>query len=59
MRLMSVALIVLVSGGLARPGAAETAIAIPSFVEETASAGIDSVYSGEWEYMVGRRGCQF
>ena len=26
---------------------------IPSFVEETASAGIDSVYDGEWEYMVG------
>ena len=29
------------------------AVAIPSFVEETASAGIDSVYAGEWEYMVG------
>ena len=28
-------------------------VAIPSFVEETASAGIDSVYAGEWEYMVG------
>ena len=26
---------------------------VPSFVEETASAGIDSVYAGEWEYMVG------
>ena len=26
---------------------------VPSFVEETASAGIDSTYSGEWQYMVG------
>ena len=27
--------------------------AVPKFVEETESAGIDSVFSGEWEYMVG------
>ena len=27
--------------------------AIPAFAEETASAGIDSVYAGEWEYMAG------
>ena len=27
--------------------------AIPSFVEETQSAGIDSVYKGQWQYMVG------
>jgi hypothetical protein len=27
--------------------------AIPTFVEETASAGIESVYAGDWEYMVG------
>lgn len=33
--------------------AEESGPAIPSFVEETASAGIDSVYKGEWEYMVG------
>jgi len=26
---------------------------IPSFAEETAAAGIDSVFKGEWEYMVG------
>ncbi len=32
--------------------AGETVV-IPSFVEETASAGIDSVYAGEWQYMVG------
>jgi enediyne biosynthesis protein E4 len=31
----------------------ETSPIIPRFIEETASAGIDSVYSGEWEYMVG------
>ena len=36
-----------------RLAAAEGSVAIPSFVEETASAGIDSVYAGEWEYMVG------
>jgi enediyne biosynthesis protein E4 len=27
--------------------------AIPTYVEETASAGINSTYTGEWEYMVG------
>jgi len=26
---------------------------IPTFVEETASAGISSIYSGEWEFIVG------
>ena len=26
---------------------------VPSFVEETASAGVDSTYTGEWQYMVG------
>jgi enediyne biosynthesis protein E4 len=26
---------------------------LPHFVEETKSAGIDSVYAGEWEYMAG------
>ena len=39
--------------GLAHPAAAQDTVAIPSFVEETASAGIDSIYAGEWEYMVG------
>jgi len=33
--------------------------AIPSFTEETASAGIDSVYKGEWEYMVGGGAASF
>lgn len=27
--------------------------AIPAFEEETASSGIDSVYAGDWQYMVG------
>jgi hypothetical protein len=38
---------------MAEVAAAQSSAAIPSFVEETKSAGIDSVYSGEWEYMVG------
>ena len=55
MRLKSVglALTLLSVGGVAHSGATETTVAIPSFVEETKSAGINSVYSGEWEYMVG------
>jgi len=32
---------------------------VPSFVEETASAGIDSVYKGEWQYMVGGGAASF
>jgi enediyne biosynthesis protein E4 len=35
------------------PAAAEDGPIVPRFVEETASAGIDSVYEGEWEFMVG------
>jgi hypothetical protein len=26
---------------------------VPRFIDETATAGIDSVYAGEWQYMVG------
>ena len=33
--------------------AEEDALAIPTFQEETRSAGVDSIYAGEWEYMVG------
>ena len=29
------------------------AVAIPHFVDDTANVGIDSVYKGEWQYMVG------
>ncbi|MEW9834384.1 CRTAC1 family protein [Mesorhizobium marinum] len=39
------------------PGA--PAPVVPSFVEETASAGIDNVYKGEWEYMVGGGAASF
>src|SRR3990170_2438075 len=55
MRVMSLRLALSALGvaGLVQPVAAENIVAIPSFVEETASAGIDSVYTGEWEYMVG------
>src|SRR3989337_880047 len=55
MRVMSLRLAMTILGvvGLVQSVAAENTVAIPSFVEETASAGIDSVYTGEWEYMVG------
>ncbi len=33
--------------------AADSAVDIPSFSEETKTAGIDSIYAGDWEYMVG------
>ena len=52
MRSMLVAL-ASIAVGIVHPAAAQDAVAIPSFVEETASAGIDSVYAGEWEYMAG------
>lgn len=39
--------------GFAYAAAADTPVAIPTFVEETLSAGINSVYTGEWEYMAG------
>ncbi|MGB8812703.1 MAG: CRTAC1 family protein [Paracoccaceae bacterium] len=32
---------------------AQTTVAVPNFVDETASAGVSSVYTGEWEYIVG------
>ena len=40
-------------GGAVQAGAAESTVAIPTFKEETKSAGINSIYSGEWEYMAG------
>jgi enediyne biosynthesis protein E4 len=36
--------------GMAHAACAET---MPKFVEETRSSGIDSVFAGDWEYMVG------
>ncbi|HEX7108731.1 MAG TPA: VCBS repeat-containing protein, partial [Aestuariivirga sp.] len=55
MRLMTLgfALTALTAVGFTQSTAAENTVAIPSFVEETRGAGIDSVYAGEWEYMVG------
>ncbi len=40
---------------VAMPGAshAQTPPAVPRFVEETATAGVNSIYTGDWEYMVG------
>jgi hypothetical protein len=35
------------------PAPAEQPVAIPTFVDETAASGIDSVYKGDWQYMVG------
>lgn len=37
----------------ADPAHAADTPAVPSFVEETASSGIASTYTGEWQYMVG------
>src|SRR5262245_14832946 len=37
----------------ARGVSAEAPQIIPHFVEETQSAGVDSVYAGGWQYMVG------
>src|SRR5262249_5919741 len=37
----------------ARAAAAGDSPATPHFVEETQSAGVDSVYAGGWQYMVG------
>jgi hypothetical protein len=39
--------------GVSTAFAGGSAPVIPSFAEETASAGVDSVFQGEWEYMVG------
>lgn len=50
MRLIAAALLVSLSGGSAL---AANDVIVPRFAEETTSSGIDSVYSGEWQYMVG------
>lgn len=43
----------LAAGGIAPASAGEQAPLVPTFVDETTSAGIDSVYAGDWQYMVG------
>ncbi len=47
---MRTSLIVIIGLMLNSPAASQN---IPTFVEETRSSGVDSVYAGEWEYMVG------
>ena len=41
------------SAAIAPVAFAEDMPVMPRFVEETATSGIDSVYGGEWQYMVG------
>lgn len=48
-----------VLAGLSAAFAEEKSPVIPRFVEETAVAGIDSIYQGEWEYMVGGGAASF
>ncbi len=43
----------LVASSWAHASADEPEIAIPAFNEETAGSGINSIYAGDWEYMVG------
>jgi hypothetical protein len=38
---------------VALPAAAQDVPPVPRFVEETASSGLDAVYAGDWQYMVG------
>jgi hypothetical protein len=51
--LRCLAALVLVLIGMNQAAAADQSLVIPRFVEETKSAGIDSVYRGGWQYMVG------
>ncbi len=50
---LSLALSALGAASLAHSATAQNIVAVPSYIEETTSAGIDSVYAGEWEYTVG------
>src|SRR3954467_8724203 len=53
---MRAALLAVVStawGIVAAACPAAAAGVVPTFVEDTAGAGIDSAYAGEWQYMVG------
>ena len=54
MRFAAVGLaIVIAQAGLAPAHAQATSPAIPRFVDETSSSGLDHVFAGEWEFMVG------
>ena len=49
----ALAIAVFLAIGLPLAAAAQSPVMVPTFVEETKTAGITSVYAGEWEYMVG------
>ena len=51
-RRLVIAASVLLAAASAAPAAADD-VAVPQFTDETASAGIASVYDGDWEQMVG------
>jgi hypothetical protein len=53
MRLTALSLILIAASSATAAHAADNALIVPSFTEETKSAGIDSVYAGDWQYMVG------
>ncbi|MDW6022034.1 CRTAC1 family protein [Mesorhizobium sp. BAC0120] len=55
MRASSLCRILLAFGatGAVPSHAANNAVAVPSFLEETATSGLDSVYAGDWQYIVG------
>ncbi|MCX7888424.1 MAG: VCBS repeat-containing protein, partial [Rhodobacteraceae bacterium] len=54
MRLPAPVLLCLALSWLAVPAAAaDTAVPVPRFADETASSGVVSSYDGEWEFMVG------
>jgi hypothetical protein len=43
----------IIAAFLAGPALSETMPVVPVFVEETESSGLNTVFTGEWEYMVG------
>jgi hypothetical protein len=53
MSLPPLPILVLLLAGLAPSVATAEDLVIPRFADETATSGIDSVYAGDWEYMVG------
>lgn len=59
MRPLALSLGLLAASVVSTVHAAGDTLIIPSFAEETRSAGIDSVYAGEWQYMVGGGAASF
>jgi hypothetical protein len=50
---MQIIYLMMASVALSGVGHAIETVVTPNFIEETATAGIDSVYTGEWEYIAG------